>query len=306
MRRPLLSIKQILTWIDAFYASCGRWPHRDDGRIPGSLGETWCAVDQALTKRWRGLSYRSSLAQLLQEKRGVRHRLRLPRLDTKLILQWADEHHQRTRFWPTSVSGNVLSVKGETWSAIDRALRNGSRGLPDGSSLAKLLHAKRGVRTTYNMPPLTERMILRWAKAHHRKTDYWPARDIGSIHEAPEETWGRINTSLINGHRGLPGGSSLAQLLTKVVGYRNHKSLPPLTIQQILKWADEYVQRLGRWPTHLSGSIDGSSGETWGGLHAALSRGNRGLPGGSSLYQVLRKYRGVPRYRPKGKLALSA
>jgi hypothetical protein len=80
MRRPLLTTKQILQWVDAHYAACKQWPHRGSGRIPGSLGETWCAIDQALTKNHRGLSTNCSLAQFLQQHRGVRNRMRLPRL----------------------------------------------------------------------------------------------------------------------------------------------------------------------------------------------------------------------------------
>jgi hypothetical protein len=98
----------------------------------------------------------------------------------------------------------------------------------------------------------------------------------------------------------------LAQLLDKAFGVRNRKALPPLTISQILIWADQYVARHGRWPTYLSGLIPGSGGETWSGVHAALSQGNRGFPGGSSLYRVLAEFRGIPKYRPKGKMAISA
>jgi len=36
--------------------------------------------------------------------------------------------------------------RGENWRAIDTVLREGARGLPAGSSLARLLLARRGVR----------------------------------------------------------------------------------------------------------------------------------------------------------------
>ncbi len=62
MRRPELTTKQILAWADEFYAFAKRWPKRSDGRIAGSLGETWLAIDLALRRRGRGLSFRSSLA----------------------------------------------------------------------------------------------------------------------------------------------------------------------------------------------------------------------------------------------------
>lgn len=306
MRRPLLSTKQILQWADAHYASCKQWPNRRSGRIPGSLGETWCAMDQALKKNHRGLSTGCSLAQFLQEQRGVRNRMRLPRLTIRMILAWADNQHAQTGTWPTSASGNVHGVEGENWLAIDLALRQGHRSLQGSSSLAKLLYVKRGVRSAYNIPRLTKQLIIRWAKAHYRRTGTWPTRSSGPILGHPCETWHRVNTSIVQGDRGMPGSSSLAQMLDEVFGVRNRKALPPLSIRQIVKWADEYVASHGRWPTHLSGQIEGTRGETWGGVHAALSQGNRGLPGGSSLYQILAQYRGVPRYRPRGKLAISA
>ena len=35
----------------------------------------------------------------------------------------------------------------------------------------------------------------------------------GPVAEAPEETWRAVNMALAQGHRGLPGGSSLSRLL---------------------------------------------------------------------------------------------
>jgi len=298
MRRPELTIDQILGWADAHYKTCKRWPIRTNGRIPGSLGETWSAIDQALRKCLRGLSFKSSLAQLLQERRGVRNRMRLPRLTMATILRWADDHHQRQGSWPTLASDKVLAVSGEHWAAIDRALRGGNRGLLGGTSLAQLLYAKRGLRSANNMPHLSEAKIVRWAMAFRRRDGIWPTRKLGTIMEAPQETWSNVNTALVQGDRGLPAGSSLAQLLSEAVGYRNRKGLQPLSIMQIVQWADEYQAHHRRWPTHLSGPVVGTDGETWSGIHTALSKGYRGLPGKSSLYQVLQKYRNVPRYRP--------
>jgi hypothetical protein len=301
MRRPLLTTDQIVAWADAFFRSCKRWPKRKDGRIPGSLGETWCAMDQALRKCWRGISHKSSLAQLLQERRQVRNRMRLPRLTIAKILSWADDHYDRKGSWPTANSGVVNAAPSEQWSAIDRAMRGGNRGLPGGTSLAKLLYSKRRVRAANNMPHLTIKLIIQWAKSFKKREGLWPTRELGIIVEAPQETWKSVNAALVQGDRGLPGGSSLAQLLSKTVGYRNRKALPALSIKQILQWADEYKAHHQRWPTHRAGAIKGSNGETWSGVHTALCRGYRGLPGNSSLYQVLLKSRGVPRHRSQSK-----
>jgi hypothetical protein len=112
MYRPVLYHSQILRWVDEFHKRMRRWPRRDDGLIQGSLGETWTAIDQALTKGHRGLPGGSSLAQLLAERRGVRNRMRLPRFTIAQILDWADAHHQRTGRWPNVYSGKVVAAPG--------------------------------------------------------------------------------------------------------------------------------------------------------------------------------------------------
>jgi hypothetical protein len=56
---------------------------------------------------------------------------------------------------------------------------------------------------------------LAWADAHHARTGRWPHRYSGLVLEAPGESWDRINGALREGHRGLPGGDSLAKLLDR-------------------------------------------------------------------------------------------
>ena len=60
----------------------------------------------------------------------------------------------------------------------------------------------------------------------------------GDVMDAPGETWAIINGSLSKGRRGLPSGSTLAQLLEENRGVRNKQNLPGLTVDQILQWAD--------------------------------------------------------------------
>jgi hypothetical protein len=57
----------------------------------------------------------------------------------------------------------------------------------------------------------------------------------------------------------------------------------PLSIPEILRWADTYRASAGKWPTKAGGAIVGTIGETWLGVDNALRVGLRGLPGGSSL-----------------------
>lgn len=294
MRRPALTIEQILNWIDRFHAVTNRWPRRLDGRIADSQGETWQAIEMALKTGGRGLSIRTTLAQFLQEHRGVRNRNRLPLLSVNLILSWADDHHENTGEWPNSNSGNVLAATNECWLSIDRSLRMGSRGLSVGPSLAGLLFVHRQIRRHPFLPKLTEKGILQWAKAYFRRHGNWPTRQSGTIPDASGETWAQVNCALIQGNRGLNSGSSLARLMASHGFYRNNKGLPELQTLLIVKWANIYIEQTGQWPTHLSGPIPGSNGETWSSVHSALSRGGRGFPGNSSLFQLLSRYCRVP------------
>jgi hypothetical protein len=83
----------------------------------------------------------------------------------------------------------------------------------------------------------------------------------------------------------------LAQLLAKHRGVRNKGSLPPLTTDRILNWADAHRGRTGKWPGIAAGSIEECPGETWANVNAALHGGFRGLPGGSSLRRLIREHR---------------
>src|SRR5262249_33642841 len=52
--------------------------------------------------------------------------------------------------------------------------------------------------------------------------------------------------------------------------------LRPLTIREILAWADEYHRLTGRWPRHDSEPVGLPIGETWRAVQAALVQGHRG------------------------------
>lgn len=81
-----------------------------------------------------------------------------------------------------------------------------------------------------------------------------------------------MNHALKRGTRGLPGGTTLAELLAKERGVRNKVNLPPLSRKLILGWADAYHRREDKWPTLESGAIPGVPGETWASVDAARKR----------------------------------
>jgi len=129
--------------------------------------------------------------------------------------------------------------------------------------------------------PLTEELILAWADSHHEYTGQWPQASSGPIGDAPVETWLAIQMALTKGLRGLSGDSSLARLLAEHRGVRNPKNLPPLTMEQILAWADTYRGRTGDWPDQNSGPVRDVVNENWRNIDMALRSGHRGFPGGS-------------------------
>jgi hypothetical protein len=212
---PRLSVEKILKWADAFRRRTKKWPRETSGSIPDAPEETWVAVDRALRVAIRGLRGVSSLAQLLAEHRGVRNIQALPRLSVKQILAWADAHERRTGEWPTSKSGSIVQAPGESWSAVNAALRSGRRGFPGGSSLPRVLAKHRGVRNPKDPPSLNVKQILRWADQHFQRVDNWPSWHSGPIPEAPGETWAMIDRALRKGQRGLSGRVSLYRLLKK-------------------------------------------------------------------------------------------
>jgi hypothetical protein len=284
---PRLTIKTVLVWADTYYERSGRWPTTRSGNIEGSFGETWKGIDRALNQGRRGFRTKMSLAKLLAARRHVHNRVAVPALTIKQILAWADAHHKRMGAWPTTTSGPVYEEPAQSWVAVSMALAHGYRGLAGGTSLPMLLAERRGVRHPGAPPRLSIKQILAWADAYHEQTGQWPTVKAGTIEGSSGETWARINRSLCDGRRGLPAGGSLARLLAKYRRARNHMALPSLSIGQILKWADAEHRQTDRWPTSYSGRVTVAPRETWLGISSALYSGGRGLPGGTTLRQLL-------------------
>lgn len=291
---PKLRKRQILAWADAHRKRTGAWPNGTSGSVEGSGGETWLGIEGALRRGRRGLPAGGSIARLLAERRRVPNRRALPKLSVRQVLAWADAHKAKTGRWPNQLSGRVECKGALTWTAVNAALVCGYRGLRGGSSLARLLIERRGARSWIGLPPLSIKQILAWAGAYHKRTGCWPIARSGPIRGSSGETWCGVDAALRAGCRGLRGGSSLARLLAKHRRVRNLCALPPLTIEQILEWADKHRKRTGQWPCSSSGPVMGAPGETWSAVNNALNHGCRGLPSGEvSLTKLLARYRGV-------------
>jgi hypothetical protein len=75
----------------------------------------------------------------------------------------------------------------------------------------------------------------------------------------------------------------------------------PLTVEQVLAWADAHRARTGRWPSAASGPVLDAPGEHWRAIASALRYGYRGLPYRQSLARLLKgRPRGGGPARPRG------
>jgi hypothetical protein len=137
------------------------------------------------------------------------------------VLAWADAHHRRTGHWPSVNSGQVRDAPGEKWANLNAVLYTGGRGLPGGTSLARLLGKHRGVFNAVHRPRLTVAQILHWADAHYHRQGRWPGVASGVVAGVRGEHWRTINSALARGCRGLRAGDSLARLLGRYRGVRS-------------------------------------------------------------------------------------
>jgi hypothetical protein len=124
--------------------------HKRRGTRPPWLNDPWPAEHDALLGTLPDAEVAERTGRTLQAVGDRRRALGIYRRDAspltvKQILSWAKAHRRRTGRWPSAASGPVAEVSGQTWRGIDQALAGGFRGLPGGSSLARLLHKHRRV-----------------------------------------------------------------------------------------------------------------------------------------------------------------
>jgi hypothetical protein len=286
-RAMTLDEKTILAWSDAFYIEHGKLPLASSGPIPQANDITWRAVDLSLRTGRRGLAAGGSLARLLERERDKHiYKNRTP-LTVDRILTLADSYYFLHGVYPVRTSGWASLHLGETWAGIDIALREGRRGLPGHGSLSRLLEERRGVRNKQNLPPFTTEQILAWGDAYYARHGEYPKPSAGSVPESPGDTWKTVQSAMFKGHRGLPGGSTLNQLFSSARGVRNVRTMPRLTSDLILSWADAHYRRHNAYPNIKSGPVGDAPEETWYRIHESLRLGLRGLPGRSSLLKLL-------------------
>ncbi len=150
-QRPKLDPADILRWADAFFAAYGYWPYARSGPVAGVPKANWRAIDVSLRLGNRGLPGGSSLSDFLNEHRGIfegrQGRIyRISderRIDMKKVMSWARAYRKKTGIWPHLGSGEIPGSGGYRWGLVDMALRFGRRGLPGGTSLARLFGHKK-------------------------------------------------------------------------------------------------------------------------------------------------------------------
>lgn len=217
-------------------------------------------------------------------------------LTRKQILAWCEAHRQRTGRYPARTSGPVDEDPAILWALVDRTLARGNRHLPGGETLARFLMRELDVGDRRGLRTLTRPMILEWAEAHHERTGRWPVTDSNShvpepIPESPGDTWRIVDAAMRRGGRGYRGPRSLFKLLSQHYGERYQYWLAPLSVRQIIEWAESHKARTGRWPVVRSGAIPESPPNTWCRINDAIIHSRRGLLGGITLAQLLARHR---------------
>lgn len=202
-----LTEADISAWICRHHEATGRWPTSRAEVVSDCPRLTWVNVDDNLKYGRFGLAGGSSLAALVVKCGKDARKYDRTYLSVEMIVMWIGDHWQRTGTYPTERSGRVLACPRETWSCVSHALRGGLRGLAKGHRLASLVDER---FSRERKAILTVDALIRVIGDHYHKTGRYPTAaspDIGGQH-------GRVYDSCLRmGHRGLPGGSSLAKFI---------------------------------------------------------------------------------------------
>lgn len=84
----------------------------------------------------------------------------------------------------------------------------------------------------------------------------------------------------------------------------SYRPARPLSVEEVLTWADNHFSARGQWPTARSGPVLDQPSETWAAIDNALRLGYRGLPIGQSLARLLSTHRAIREARDLSPLCI--
>lgn len=283
IRRSLLTEAAIIESAREYCRNHGRLPScQTTHSVPGMPNETWSGLDAALSEGVRGLPGKSSLSKLfknLKEELGLN-------LKERAILEAGRKYYYLHFRLPNEKTKDpVPDMPHENWKALDASLRAGSKGLPGGSSLAKLFKNIKEELGFYYIDK-----ILDAAKTYYKESQKFPTSTTEDpVPGMSNVTWKNLDARLRSGARCLPGNSSLSLLLEPwKAEIQGDISLSEFSIIRALEIFHEIYKKR---PRYGSGQTDldlvpGMPNENWHAIDAALRKGSRGLPGGSSLLKL--------------------
>lgn len=210
-----LTEKQIIQWAKLHRKNHKEYPDNQSGSVEAADadGETWANIDFALRFAQRGLEGHRSLAEFLYHYETRNHTL-----SPELILSWADDYCTLYGSYPkASAQGIIPGSDGKTWRDIDKAIQNGTHGLPKHKPRRDLYDFLERYRDAGQLRPskpnLTIKRIVAYAAEHFRQTGERPHALSGKVSGTHSETWAAIDLALRDGARGFAGGSSLQMVL---------------------------------------------------------------------------------------------
>lgn len=291
----LFSREDLSQWITSHYAFFRELPTIRSGKISASGNRlSWHQVQNVLIQGWDDVPAGTSLSIYLKKYR-FNH---IP-LTVEKVLSWIDEYRLYAGEYPdTEGTEMILGASGETWKDIDRALREGQRGLPSGQETCTLAEFIKRHRLAKDKPKgtkpvlsnLNQSAIIAWAREFERATGRLPRVTDGTI-PGTTETWAGINAAMSDGTRGFESGSTLRDFLAKHLDAAPRVGRPKsagkvINRANLLHWIEEYREENAEFPEMTSGKIPNTP-FSWRAVAAALAKGENDLPGGSSLKQFI-------------------
>jgi hypothetical protein len=183
------------------------------GPIPESPGDTWKDIELALRIGARGFRRGRSLPQLLAKHRGLRNLSGTPPFTEALILKWAGRCFRHTGPWPRLNSGSVPGRPGETWAAVDAALRDGPAASPVGTRWRNCCTISAASETSHDCLASPRRRSSPEPTTTCVAQAVIQRRNRDQFLERPEKRGKRFISRWRKDCGGLPRRSSLARLL---------------------------------------------------------------------------------------------